>query len=119
MSIEIQESIFEYHLVNPSYMFNDETLTGTANLPYFNRVADYAGTFAIHSLSHQSNKCYTVVDNIKYTIRNIPSARVSEGTRRIREGKVYFIWSASQADGLENLRGTGNLHVVSQKRFHL
>jgi len=69
------------------YSFNDEPHTATAKVPYFNRVADSAGTFAIHSLAHQSNKCRADVLDIKHTIRNIPSARVSEGTRRIREGE--------------------------------
>jgi hypothetical protein len=65
------------------------------NFPYFNRLADYAGTFTIHSLAHQSNKCYTSVDNIKYTIRALPSARVSEGTRRIREGEFIQLGKIS------------------------
>lgn len=63
------------------YSFNKRRHSVSLDEPYFQRLADEAGEFSIISLAHQSKLCKTAVSDIQYSIRELPSARVSQGRR--------------------------------------
>lgn len=86
------------YLVTPSYLtlrllisyrFNGKPFSATSKIPKFSRVAEKAGIFEITGVVHQQSSCQPTVSNMKMTIRDLPSARVSHGNNvyeDLREG---------------------------------
>jgi nucleoporin POM152 len=79
-----------------SYRFNGKSISATSKIPKFSRVAEKAGVFEIIAVAHQQTSCQSTVGDMKLTIRDLPSARVSHGNsvyEDLREGPSHSaIW---------------------------
>lgn len=81
--------VFDWHSI--SYRFDGKAISATSKTPKFSRVAEKAGVFEITDVAHQQASCQSEVTNMRFTIRDLPSARVSHGNivyEDLREGQL-------------------------------
>ena len=72
-----------------SYQFDGRAISATSKTSKFSRVAEKAGIFEITGVAHQQASCQSKVSDMRFTVRDLPSARVSHGNivyEDLREG---------------------------------
>jgi nucleoporin POM152 len=66
---------------HPSYKANGKAYHQEAKTSPFALVQQHPGSFEITSIAHQQKRCQANVNDLKFTVHPLPSAKVGQGKR--------------------------------------